>query len=370
MTRSASPGNDMRSKTIQIDAPGRICLLGEHQDYLGLEVISGAMNLRVHFRADPCPGHPGLKVSLLQTGQTRNLVTSAPGFLHPRDYLQSGLNIMLEKGFRYQHGYTISIDGDLPIGKGVSSSSALCVGWIRLLAAIADEPAELSPDKTAAWAFESEVIRFGEPGGMQDHIASARGDLLHMNFHDAPSDLPHITPLHPVPDGFLLVDSGQTKDTIGMITRIRAAVETQLRKICGDNRMLLSELQIDQLPATVEHSTDFRELRGTLLNRDITRYAFRNWPSNPDNLPEFLSPLIHAHHRHLSERIGSSSDAIDSCIEWCMKNGALAGKVIGSGGGGCLLIYAPGNTRILMDTLRSRRLRVWNTSFSRGVMFA
>jgi galactokinase len=370
MIWSASPGHDRERKSIRIEAPGRICLLGEHQDYLGLEVISGAMNLTVHFKADPSHGHPGLNIHLLQTGQTRHLDTSAPGVLHVRDYLQSGLNTMLDKGFRYRCGYTISINGDLPIGKGVSSSSALCVGWIKLLAAIADEPAEPSPDQTAAWAFESEVTRFGEPGGMQDHIASVRGGLLQMNFHDAPSTLPHITPLKPVPEGFLLVDSGQTKDTIGMIARIRAAVETQFGKICGDSRMLLSELQIDQLPAAAKHSNHFRELRGTLLNRDITRYAFQNWPSNPDTFPEFLSPLINAHHRYLSDSIGSSSEAIDSCIEWCMTHGARAGKVIGSGGGGCLLIYAPGNTQILMGTLRSRGLRVWNTGFSRGVMFA
>ncbi|MGB3975816.1 MAG: galactokinase family protein, partial [bacterium] len=39
--------NKGKNKVIVIEAPGRICLLGEHQDYLGLEVISGAMNLKV-----------------------------------------------------------------------------------------------------------------------------------------------------------------------------------------------------------------------------------------------------------------------------------------------------------------------------------
>ena len=33
-------------KTYRVSTPSRLCLFGEHQDYLGLEVIACAINLR------------------------------------------------------------------------------------------------------------------------------------------------------------------------------------------------------------------------------------------------------------------------------------------------------------------------------------
>ena len=35
---------------MEVSSPGRICLFGEHQDYLGLPVIAMAMNLRLQIR--------------------------------------------------------------------------------------------------------------------------------------------------------------------------------------------------------------------------------------------------------------------------------------------------------------------------------
>ena len=41
------------SKTIKVSNPSRLCLFGEHQDYLGLEVVAVAINLR--FSAEVTP---------------------------------------------------------------------------------------------------------------------------------------------------------------------------------------------------------------------------------------------------------------------------------------------------------------------------
>ena len=37
----------MQTNQLRVSAPGRICLFGEHQDYLGLPVITAAINLRI-----------------------------------------------------------------------------------------------------------------------------------------------------------------------------------------------------------------------------------------------------------------------------------------------------------------------------------
>ena len=38
---------------IEASAPGRVCLFGEHQDYLGLSVIAMAINLRMRISGKP-----------------------------------------------------------------------------------------------------------------------------------------------------------------------------------------------------------------------------------------------------------------------------------------------------------------------------
>jgi len=38
-------------RKVFVSTPSRICLFGEHQDYLGLEVIASAINLRFYAQA-------------------------------------------------------------------------------------------------------------------------------------------------------------------------------------------------------------------------------------------------------------------------------------------------------------------------------
>ena len=40
--------NTLTPKHMKISTPGRICLFGEHQDYLGLPVIAMAISLRIN----------------------------------------------------------------------------------------------------------------------------------------------------------------------------------------------------------------------------------------------------------------------------------------------------------------------------------
>ena len=40
---------------IKASAPGRICLFGEHQDYLGLSVITAAIDLRIQVTGQAVP---------------------------------------------------------------------------------------------------------------------------------------------------------------------------------------------------------------------------------------------------------------------------------------------------------------------------
>lgn len=366
---------------ISIRAPGRVCFLGEHQDYLGLEVISGALTLGITLTATPAATPAQMDIRLHQTGEHRILSTREP--VHPpasRDYLQSGLNVFLRNGAGFSRGWRIDIDGNLPIGKGLSSSSALCTGWAALLAAIADDPVPLSPVEMAQQAYRMEVQEFNEPGGMQDHLASAVGGLIHMDFRDDPSAVPVIRHLNPDVPGLLLVDSGTVKDTLGMIQRIRRTVEQQAAALWGHGAPMLSKRRLDDVPDDVPGDTPDdiavirpgsgsarAALRATLINRDIVREALPMLQSGGTVPAGKLAALINRHHGALRDGIGSSAPALDALIRWARDRGAAAGKVIGSGGGGCVLLYCPESPETLMDALIRRGCDCRPVVFGPGV---
>jgi galactokinase len=56
---------------------------------------------------------------------------------------------------------------------------------------------------------------------------------------------------------------------------------------------------------------------------------------------EAFGGLILKHHENLRDGLGISTPVIERILESAMNNGALGGKINGSGGGGCLFVYAP-----------------------------
>ena len=103
---------------------------------------------------------------------------------------------------------------DLPVQAGLSSSSALVVAWIQALARVAG--VALAPHELAAMAHRVEVLHFGEPGGHMDHVASAVGGTLRIHPDGS------TTAMNVLEDGvWVVVDSGQPKDTRGHLTRCK-----------------------------------------------------------------------------------------------------------------------------------------------------
>ncbi len=82
--------------------PARICLFGEHQDYLGLDVIAAAISLRIQIELN----------SIITTSSTNILTIHHPDlheseqisleyplvYSKDRDYYRSVLNILSRKG--------------------------------------------------------------------------------------------------------------------------------------------------------------------------------------------------------------------------------------------------------------------------------
>src|SRR4051812_24283708 len=169
-------------------APGRVNLIGEHTDY------NGGLSL-------PFAIARGVTVTAVAAGD--GVVVDAPG----AEIFARG--VAAELGFA--GGARLSIDSDLPIGAGLSSSAALCVALALALLALSgrEEPDRMDVARVCS-RVENEWV--GARTGLLDQIASLfgrAGHALRVDFRSL-----DVTPV-PLELGdwrLVTVDSGERHD--------------------------------------------------------------------------------------------------------------------------------------------------------------
>lgn len=330
-----------RSNTIRVSSPGRVCLFGEHQDYLGLPVVPMAISLRVAVegarRTDM-----NVHLDLPDIGSRDSFSLEGPlSYGRERDYFRSAVNVMRRAGFNFSSGFDCVVHGEVPISAGTSSSSALVVSWVSFLAHVADEGRELAPEECARLAHAAEVLEFNEPGGMMDQYTASFGGLLSIVFHPAV----RVARLDASLGSFVLGDSREPKDTMAILARVKNRVLAITRR--------LAERHSDFSLHTIERGrldgfgSDLAPeeralLDGTIHNRDLTRQALGLLSGSAPDRRE-LGRLLDEHQAVLREVLGISTPKIDRMLDAAMRAGACGGKINGSGGGGCMFVYAPDN---------------------------
>jgi galactokinase len=331
----------MSAGEVRTRASGRLCLLGEHADYLGLEVISFPLDLHLTVAGKPLKSGPW-RVDLSDLGSIRSVDPSRP-IVHegPNDYLAAGFDRVLARGAVLPTPYHVTVTSTIPIGKGVSSSSAFCVAWTDFLNRVATPSQQWTPAQLAEEAYGLEVLSFHQSGGMQDHYTIAYGRLIHLDCRGPVG----VTPLDAPLNGFVLGDSGAKKDTQGVLSRIRGTVERSLDKL-GWHRDQLRSMTLEDLSRDGGKldANEAQVMEATALNRDQARHAAKllNASLSSESNQRELGRLMSEHHEHLKNRLRTSTAAIDRGLAVARTAGAFGGKVLGSGAGGCFLVYAPG----------------------------
>lgn len=116
-------------QSILIKSPGRINLIGEHTDYNNGFVMPAAIDNAMYFAIGK-NGNSILDIYSFNYEESivfkklEKLATPSWG-----SYFKAILEILKEKGFPIQ-GVQCVFGGDIPIGAGLSSSAALCCGFI------------------------------------------------------------------------------------------------------------------------------------------------------------------------------------------------------------------------------------------------
>jgi galactokinase len=391
----------MICSSFQVVAPGRICFFGEHSDYLGFPVIARAIplyctlsvqikmiannnnnnNMAKASQSPPPPTttKPNVVIHLhipADLGPSKvydlNNLSPSPPPNHtdssssiPIDFALAAIHEIIKEGWDLRpwhllpsnttsNNYNGNIEvhcwsshGELPLQAGCSSSTAFLVAWVLMLAKLANRDLHHHPIRLAQMAHRAEVTHFGHPGGTMDHVSIALG-TTNINGTECGAlrigpDPWHVEPL-PVlslaSDGvWILADSGEPKDTLQCLRRCKQ-----------DRLQLLSDPLMGDWDAEAP-SRDLTELEQqlwdtTLINRNSEQEANRLWkqesPSlNDASMGHSLALLMKRHHEALRDGLGLSTPRLEAMNQAALDAGAWGFKVVGSGGGGCAVAWAP-----------------------------
>lgn len=349
---------------LKISTPGRICLFGEHQDYLGLPVIAAAISKRIRIEGNIIEERiVTVNLTDLSTKDSFQIEKEIP-YTIERDYLRSCVNVLQRKGYTFSNGIECTIKGDIPINAGTSSSSAMVIAWINFLTRASDQRKSLTREQVANLGYEAEVLEFTEPGGMMDHYSTAVGNVIWLE------SVPKIKleKHSPKLGSFILANSMEPKDTKFILARVKKGViniATELSKL--DPGFSLQTIQLNDVDRYRDELNDeqYDLLQGTIKNRDITFEAKNVLWAEEINENRF-GRLMNEHHNILRDVQQISTSKIDKMIDAVMNEGAVGAKINGSGGGGCMFAYAPNNTENILEVIKRFTTDAWIVNIDEG----
>jgi D-glycero-alpha-D-manno-heptose-7-phosphate kinase len=218
------------------------------------------------------------------------------------------------KFFQPQGGFTLTTDSEAPAGAGIGGSSAMAVA----ICAALDRFTGAGKSKVD-WIHisrDAEAIVISVPTGTQDHYPPAFGGA-------AAIELP--------PGGEHRVE---LRVNLGELERRIVVCYTGKPRQHGINNWEVYKAHIDNKRAvqnSIERISNVaQKLRGALEAynwQEAGKLMREEWSFRKRNLPTI------------------STARIDKVIESALRNGALAGKVCGAGGGGCVVLLIEPDAR-------------------------
>ena len=173
------------NKIVKVESPGRINLIGEHVDYNGGSVLPGAIDKKVEFIIENIKGSTCfIDSKTINKKFEFELSSLEKSNQHWQNYILGTINNIINKRNLKISAFSCKINSSLPIGAGISSSSALISG----LAAGLIEINNLQIKKSEIVDIVSDVEHnyIGLKGGIMDQFTILHGQknkLVHLECH-------------------------------------------------------------------------------------------------------------------------------------------------------------------------------------------
>lgn len=319
---------------IEIKVPARVCFYGDHQDYLGLPVIAGTIDRYINLKATPNSDRNYLLRLLDLNKESSISLDDNLEHIQADDYFRSVMTVLKGQGFQFDEGYDIEISGNIPVNAGLSSSSALVVAWIRFLVAAQGKSEEISDYQIGRWAYEAEVLFFNQPGGLMDQYTIAQKGLIYIDTQSGES-----TRLNANLGKLLVAESGVPKKTLEVLKNARVYAQNAMDVVKNANpEFELKDATLDDYEKYIDLVPE--ELQGywyaTIYNYHITLEAKKELLKPNPNI-QVLGDLMNQHQTILQNEIKNTPFEMMEMMDAARNAGAIGTKIIGSGGGGCMV---------------------------------
>ena len=348
-----------KTPKFEVDVGARICILGEHSDYvpwLKSNIITfSSANQRMRAQVSPrLDGVIRIATTLegclsseftiddvqitgdwLQALNSREIPDS-----HWSNYVKGAVAYLVNKR-QIENGFELLIDSKIPSAAGASSSSALTLCGLAAAHLANDIP--WTPEDLAVMGGEAEWY-VGTRGGMMDHATmmfAEEGEVLKLEF--APFETELIGDClgcrwfsvftHPADKG------GAVRDAFNELVFVqREIIPSYLEE--GVDGVELEQL-MDRLPVTIEH-----EKFGLVRVRDRFQFVMNEYNRVQSLLSHkkkedwgYISALLDSSWNDTRDLLGTHTPEMERvAAELREKTGVLGVKVLGAGFGGNLLV--------------------------------
>lgn len=222
--------------------------------------------------------------------------------------------VLLQTQLRYwkpQQGFKLTTQSDSPVGGGLGGSSSLTISIMKAFAQFCGRGFKSNHELVhVAHNIEAEILN--TPTGTQDYYPAVSGGLNILSY-DYDGIRQEVLPIEssPLAQHFLLVYTGKTHHS-------------------GLNNFEVMKGSIAKDPGTLKALKDIKNIATR------TEKVVRN--SQWSELPQLFREEFEARVRLAP---AFTSPEIERLNQLSLQNGALAVKICGAGGGGCVLVWTP-----------------------------
>ncbi|MDQ7825487.1 MAG: hypothetical protein RDV48_21995 [Candidatus Eremiobacteraeota bacterium] len=304
---------------VTVTAPARIDLAGGTLDIFPLYIFEGG-GMTVNMAIDM------VSMAQVETVGGREIIIKSLDLGEEaraeslEELAPSGVLELVMRAVKFcapREGLHISIKNMAPKGSGLGASSSLLVALMWALQGAARE--RLDPAVLIDWCANVEAQSLGIPTGKQDYYAAFYGGFSAIHFNERAirrEGLSLSAPfLEALKESLVLSFTG--------ISHFSGATNWDMMKGYIDNAGGTRE-KMKHIGRTAV------KMRESLINEDMDALASalaEEWDNR----------------KHLAE--GVSNKKIDAMVEAAAREGAMASKICGAGGGGCMVTLAPPSRR-------------------------
>jgi D-glycero-alpha-D-manno-heptose-7-phosphate kinase len=232
---------------------------------------------------------------------------SARKFKHP-------LAAHLARFFAPDGGFEVETHSESPAGAGISGSSALMIATTAALAKYTGRKLDREQIRVIAQNVEAQLIKV--PTGCQDYYPALYGGVSAI--HLDPDGIHHAA-VRVAPEDldrrFVLVYTGAPrKSGINNWEVFKAHIN-------GDKKIFHNFERIGEIARAMHHALSMADWK------QVAKLLREEWKLRKTNSPRITTPMI------------------EKLVSVAMRQGALAAKVCGAGGGGCVVFLTEPDTR-------------------------